>query len=74
MPASFGWALQSRMRINNIKTMKESDPARGQPRKDDSRPISTGELFAGRRSVDIVHQGETYRLRITRNDKLILTK
>lgn len=31
-------------------------------------------LFKGAKEIQIVHQGETYRLRITRNDKLILTK
>lgn len=31
-------------------------------------------LFAGRREVIIVHRGEEYRLRITRQEKLILTK
>jgi hemin uptake protein HemP len=31
-------------------------------------------LFQGRQEILIDHQGETYRLRITRNGKLILTK
>ena len=31
-------------------------------------------LFQGRQEVLIAHQGETYRLRITKNGKLILTK
>lgn len=31
-------------------------------------------LFGDRREVVIVHNGEEYRLRITRQDKLILTK
>jgi hemin uptake protein HemP len=31
-------------------------------------------LFRGRQEILIAHQGETYRLRITRNGKLILTK
>lgn len=31
-------------------------------------------LFQGRQEILIVHKGETYRLRLTRNDKLILTK
>ena len=38
-------------------------------------PISTEALFApGQREVLIVHGGEQYRLRQTRNGKLILTK
>lgn len=36
--------------------------------------IEGGQLFAGQREVLIVHKGEEYRLRITRQDKLILTK
>lgn len=32
------------------------------------------DLFQGRQEVLIAHQGETYRLRITKNSKLILTK
>jgi len=32
------------------------------------------ELFRGHREVRIEHAGQTYRLRITRQNKLILTK
>jgi hemin uptake protein HemP len=32
------------------------------------------ELLAGGREAIIVHAGERYRLRVTANDKLILTK
>jgi len=38
------------------------------------RCVTTKELFAGARDLRIVHEGETYRLTITRNGKLILTK
>ena len=31
-------------------------------------------LFTGRREVTILHAGERYRLRLTRANKLILTK
>lgn len=36
--------------------------------------IPTAFLFQGRPEILISHKGEQYRLRITRNDKLILTK
>ncbi len=36
--------------------------------------IDTANLFAGKRELIILHQGEEYRLRITRQEKLILTK
>jgi len=39
-----------------------------------ARRITTESLFEGRTEVLIVHGGEEYRLRITKNDKLILTK
>ncbi|MBI5485309.1 MAG: hemin uptake protein HemP [Deltaproteobacteria bacterium] len=36
--------------------------------------ITTAELMGGQNGIIIVHDGETYRLRITSNNKLILTK
>jgi hemin uptake protein HemP len=38
------------------------------------RPIEARDLFRGQREVSIEFRGDIYRLRITRNDKLILTK
>lgn len=35
---------------------------------------STAELFGGAREIEIEHNGEIYRLRITRQGKLILNK
>jgi hemin uptake protein HemP len=37
-------------------------------------PIPTDFLFQGAQEILISHNGEHYRLRITRNGKLILTK
>nr|WP_314261559.1 hemin uptake protein HemP [uncultured Devosia sp.] len=39
-----------------------------------TRHVTSEELFAGGEEVTIVHRGAPYRLRITRQDKLILTK
>ncbi|MHB8915322.1 MAG: hemin uptake protein HemP [Thiobacillus sp.] len=36
--------------------------------------VSAQSLFGGAKEIVIRHQGDDYRLRITRNDKLILTK
>ena len=36
--------------------------------------VSAELLFGGAKEIVIRHQGDDYRLRITRNDKLILTK
>jgi hemin uptake protein HemP len=41
---------------------------------DDRRQISSISLFHGLREIVIVHHGQEYRLRITKADKLILTK
>ncbi len=38
------------------------------------RIYDSRELFRGEQEVLIVHAGHAYRLRITRQDKLILTK
>jgi hemin uptake protein HemP len=39
-----------------------------------ARHVSSHALLAGARELVIQHQGGEYRLRLTRNDKLILTK
>lgn len=38
------------------------------------RRISTAALMQGTREIIVLHQGEEYLLRITKNGKLILTK
>ena len=38
------------------------------------RTISSAELLGGQDEIVIQHNGSLYRLRITRQDKLILTK
>jgi hemin uptake protein HemP len=44
------------------------------PRETAPRRLRSAELFAGRREVRIEHRGVEYRLRLTRFEKLILTK
>ncbi|KZC24993.1 hemin transporter [Rhodanobacter sp. FW510-R12] len=39
-----------------------------------ARRISSQALLEGKRELVIEHQGSEYHLRLTRNDKLILTK
>ncbi|MGO4702770.1 hemin uptake protein HemP [Dyella sp. 2RAB6] len=39
-----------------------------------TRRIASHALLAGERELVITHQGSEYHLRLTRNDKLILTK
>lgn len=45
-------------------------------RPSDAEPprIDWQSLAAGRRQIQIIHQGQVYQLRETRNGKLILTK
>jgi hemin uptake protein HemP len=38
------------------------------------RRIAVGELLSGANQVILVHQGQEYHLRLTRANKLILTK
>ncbi|MBF0678700.1 MAG: hemin uptake protein HemP [Devosia sp.] len=38
------------------------------------RVLTSDELFAGSREIVILHNGVPYRLRVTRQNKLILTK
>lgn len=38
------------------------------------RTISSAELFGNQQELIILHAGEQYRLRITSNNKLIMTK
>ena len=40
----------------------------------DTRSISTDDLFEGSNEIQIEHDGQQYRLRITKHRKLILTK
>lgn len=39
-----------------------------------SQPLDSQQLLQGRRELQILHQGEIYRLQQTRQGKLILTK
>ncbi|WP_254424575.1 hemin uptake protein HemP [Rhodanobacter sp. C05] len=39
-----------------------------------TRQVSSMSLLAGARELVIQHRGSEYHLRLTRNDKLILTK
>ncbi|HRE21727.1 MAG TPA: hemin uptake protein HemP [Rhabdaerophilum sp.] len=38
------------------------------------RRIEVSDLVGGRREAILIHNGEAYRLRLTANNKLILTK
>jgi hemin uptake protein HemP len=48
----------------------------GRPKQTAPQPpsVDASTLFGSNREVIIVHRGEQYRLRVTQNGKLILTK
>lgn len=48
-------------------------PAKAPTRPGGPRRVASKALFAGVREIVIDHAGREYRLRITQNDKLILT-
>ncbi|NWG32416.1 MAG: hemin uptake protein HemP [Rhodocyclaceae bacterium] len=60
------------------KPVKPAAQAAAALRREAVRPgttlIASAELFAGRSEIVIAHGQETYRLRLTRQNKLILTK
>lgn len=54
--------------------MAESSRPRTDTPKVPARRIRSEDLFGSGREIEIEHRGEVYRLRITRQEKLILTK
>tara|TARA_R110002020_G_scaffold191668_2_gene391499 strand:+ start:530 stop:736 length:207 start_codon:yes stop_codon:yes gene_type:complete len=58
-------------------TLKTELPPRPEPAPtvgQGTRVITSAELFGGDDEIAVLHNGATYRLRVTRQDKLILTK
>jgi len=58
--------------MNSKNTTPEAPPAK--TTSTDTNSISSQDLFQGRQEICIEHEGQVYRLRITRQGKLILTK
>lgn len=57
------------------KNLLPSSDANAPPDKPLPRPIyTTAQLFGESKEITITHRGECYQLRITRQEKLILTK
>jgi len=65
-----GTASQAMHRADKITT--ERDDRSATPQR--TTTYSTASLFGGAREIEIEHNGEIYRLRITRQGKLILNK
>ena len=64
------------LRMNSDRNLSSrSTPPEGRlSSRRGEQALTTEELFGSRQEIVIVHQGDEYRLRITRNNKLILTK
>jgi hemin uptake protein HemP len=56
-----------------VNAPQSNRPIMGSPQNGAQR-IDSHRLLAGARELVIDHAGQEYRLRLTRNDKLILTK
>lgn len=50
------------------------EPVRPAAARASAQRVDSHRLLGGRRELVIDHAGQEYRLRLTRNDKLILTK
>ena len=50
------------------------EPGDGEGETPPALEVDSRELFRGRREIRISHGGEVYRLRVTRNGRLILNK
>jgi hemin uptake protein HemP len=60
--------------LNAPATSDDALVAKRDPEARNSQRIDSRRLLAGSRELVIDHAGQEYRLRLTRNDKLILTK
>jgi hemin uptake protein HemP len=71
IPVQFGKALA----VNTPENPSKSNPDEPlHPHPETLRLIRSEELLAGAHEVLIEHEGQTYRLRLTRSGKLILHK
>ncbi len=62
------------MPIKRSNLMRDDFPAECRARSKASITLDAEVLFAGTRELKLIYRDEEYRLRITRNSKLILTK
>ena len=53
---------------------RQNQPERARSVGPQPLSVDAATLFGGSREIIIVHNGERYRLRVTQNGKLILTK
>jgi hemin uptake protein HemP len=58
----------------NDHPQSQKPDSKGDQSVDAPKVVKTHDLFNGQREICIEHEGEQYRLRITRRNKLILQK
>ena len=59
--------------MDEVKGQDTADEPQRAP-AGDSKVVTSWQLFHGEREIVIEHEGERYRLRITRRNRLILQK
>jgi hemin uptake protein HemP len=62
----------NKSKLDEAKVVVDAKPVRSIPV--DTHRIDSRDLFVGTRELTIRHGSETYRLRLTAQNKLILTK
>jgi hemin uptake protein HemP len=60
--------------MNNTKENNKKTAGNAETKTQTVPVLDTDELFKGGREVKLFHHRQEYRLRITKNEKLILTK
>ena len=64
--------------LSTMKNLKNSNESYNETNSVNKQPqvlrYSTKDLFGGNNEIVICHKGDLYRIRITRNDKLIMNK
>ncbi|WP_330085064.1 hemin uptake protein HemP [Methylocystis iwaonis] len=60
--------------FNDHPTKRNSDPQQASKSRAVTREHHASDLLGEKKEATIIHAGEHYRLRITANNKLILTK
>lgn len=60
--------------MTETATVLRASPASLPPGALEAEKVRSTDLLRGSRELLIQHHGDTYRLRLTSNDKLILTK
>lgn len=66
--------MNSHATFNARSYVPAMDPTRVRPAPVPQRTLSSEALFEGRTEINIDHAGSVYRLKITRQGKLILNK